>query len=209
MEVQGRKIHEVTKSIKAMSKKEQAKVIGDIVAAILKMGVNIAQGQVEKKINNPLVEKGVVLVFPLTKDLIEVLSDKDPNNEAQVREVMLDWTNGPLADYLEQIFGALIEKQKDENAKALIAFFTGVFVQALRLYSDDIDDNKVQLDELLSDVVADKETYDLILNNIIKPLLEKAKAGEDLTKFVVTAAQMFIDWLLKQKEEAEIKTIEA
>lgn len=192
-----------------MSKKEQAKVIGDIVAAILKMGVNVAQGQVEKKINNPLVEKGVVLVFPLTKDLIEVLSDKDPNNEVQVREVMLEWTNGPLADYLEQIFGTLIEKQKDENAKALIAFFTGVFVQALRLYSDDVEDNKAQLDELLSDVVADKETYDLILNNIIKPLLEKAKAGEDLTKFVVTAAQMFIDWLLKQKEEAEIKTIEA
>ena len=32
-----------------MSKKDQARVIGEIVAAILKMGVNVAQGQVEKK----------------------------------------------------------------------------------------------------------------------------------------------------------------
>jgi len=192
-----------------MQKKEKAKVIGEIVAQILKFGVNIAQGSVEKKIDNPLVEKGVLLIFPLTKDLIEVLSDKDPNNEEQARKVMLDWTNGPLADYLEQIFAAFVEKQKDENAKALIAFFTGIFVDALRLYSDDIDDNKVQLDELLDGVVTDKETYDLILNNIIKPLLVKSNAGEDISKFVVEASKMFIDWLLKQKEEAEIKTIEA
>lgn len=191
------------------SKKEQAKVIGEIVAQILKFGVNIAQGQVEKKIDNPLVEKGVLLIFPLTKDLITVLSDKDPNNEEQVRKVMLEWTNGPLADYLEQIFSAFVEKQKDENAKALIAFFTAVFVQALRLYSDEINDNKAQLDELLDGVVTDRETYDLILNNIIKPLLVKSNAGEALSKFVVEASQMFIDWLLEKKQEVEIKAIEA
>lgn len=191
-----------------MSKKENAKVIGDIIAAILKMGVNIAQGQVEKKIDNPLVEKGVLLIFPLTKELIDVLSDKNPDNEEQVRAVMLEWTNGPLADYLEQIFAAFVEKQKDENAKALIAFFTAVFVQALRIYSDDVDDNKAQLDELLDGVVSGEETYDLILNNIIKPLLVKSKAGEELSKFVVEASKMFIEWLLKEKQEAEIKTIE-
>lgn len=191
-----------------MSKKENAKVIGDIIAAILKMGVNIAQGQVEKKIDNPLVEKGVLLIFPLTKELIDVLSDKNPDNEEQVRAVMLEWTNGPLADYLEQIFAAFVEKQKDENAKALIAFFTAVFVQALRIYSDDVDDNKAQLDELLDGVVTGEETYDLILNNIIKPLLVKSKAGEELSKFVVEASKMFIEWLLKEKQEAEIKTIE-
>lgn len=190
-------------------KQEQAKVIGQIVAQILKFGVNIAQGQVEKKIDNPLVEKGVLLIFPLTRDLIEVLSDKDPNNEEQVRKIMLEWTNGPLADYLEQIFANFVAKQKDENAKALIAFFAAAFVEALRLYSDEVDDNKAQLDELLDGIVSDKETYDLILNNIIKPLLVKSNAGEELSKFVVEASKMFIDWLLKEKAQAEIKTIEA
>lgn len=190
-------------------KQEQAKVIGQIVAQILKFGVNIAQGQVEKKIDNPLVEKGVLLIFPLTRDLIEVLSDKDPNNEEQVRKIMLEWTNGPLADYLEQIFAAFAEKQKDENAKALIAFFAAAFVEALRLYSDEVDDNKAQLDKLLDGIVSDKETYDLILNNIIKPLLVKSNAGEELSKFVVEASKMFVDWLLKEKTQAEIKTIEA
>ena len=190
-------------------KKEQAKVIGEIIAQILKFGVGIAQGQVEKKIDNPLVEKGVLLIFPLTKDLITVLSDKDPDNEEQVRKIMLQWTNGPLADYLEQIFAAFVEKQKDENAKALIAFFTSVFVQALRLYSDDVKDNKAQLDKLLDGVVTDKDTYELILNNIIKPLLVKSDAGEELSKFVVEASKMFIDWLLKEKQQVEIKAIEA
>lgn len=190
-------------------KQEQAKVIGQIVAQILKFGVNIAQGQVEKKIDNPLVEKGVLLIFPLTRDLIEVLSDKDPNNEEQVRKIMLEWTNGPLADYLEQIFANFVAKQKDENAKALIAFFAAAFVEALRLYSDEVDDNKAQLDKLLDSIVSDKETYDLILNNIIKPLLVKSNAGEELSKFVVEASKMFVDWLLKEKTQAEIKTIEA
>lgn len=192
-----------------MSKKEQAKVIGEIVAAILKMGVNVAQSQVEKKIDNPLVEKGVLLIFPLTKDLIEVLSDKDPDNEAQVRKVMLEWTNGPLADYIEKIFAAFIEKQKDENAKALITFFTAVFVKALRLYSDDVNDNKSQLDSLLKNITSDKATYDLVINNLLKPLLANANASEELTKFALAAAQMFVDWLLSQKVDFEAKTIEA
>lgn len=192
-----------------MSKKEQARVIGEIVAAILKMGVNIAQNQVEKKIDNPLVEKGVLLIFPLTKDLIEVLSDKNPDNEAQVREIMLAWTNGPLADYIEKIFAAFIEKQKDDNAKAIIAFFTEVFVKALRLYSDDVDDNKSQLDELLKGIASDKATYDLVINNLLKPLLANANAGEELSKFALAAAQMFVDWLLSQKVDFEAKTIEA
>lgn len=187
-----------------MSKKEQARVIGEIVAAILKMGVNIAQTQVEKKIDNPLVEKGVLLIFPLTKDLIEVLSDKNPDNETQVREVMLAWTNGPLADYLEQIFAVFVENQKDENAKVLIDFFTKVFVKALRLYSDDIAENKEQFEQLLSGIVSDRKTFDLIINNILKPLLENAQAGEAITKFALDAAQMFIDWLLKEKEQVEI-----
>ena len=72
-----------------------------------------------------------------------------------------------------------------------------------------MDDNKAQLDELLDGIVSDKETYDLILNNIIKPLLVKSNAGEELSKFVVEASKMFIDWLLKEKAQAEIKTIEA
>jgi len=192
-----------------MSKKEQAKVIGEIVAAILKMGVNIAQNQVEKKIDNPLVEKGVLLIFPLTKDLIEVLSDKNPDNEAQVRKVMLEWTNGPLADYIEKIFASFIEKQKDDNAKTIIAFFTTVFVKALRLYSDEVDDNKTQLDNLLKSIVSDKATYDLVINNLLKPLLANANASDDVKKFLIAAAQMLVDWLLSQKVEYETKTIEA
>lgn len=190
-----------------MSKKEQAKVIGDIVAAILKMGVNIAQGQVEKKIDDPIVEKGVVLIFPLTKELIEVLSDKDPNNQVQVREVMLKWTNGPLADYLEEIFKMFVENQKDENAKVLIDFFTKVFVKALRLYTDDVAENKAQLDELIDAIVADEKTYDIIIENILKPLLVSAKAGEPVSEFVLKGAKMIADWLLKRKEE--VKAIEA
>ena len=192
-----------------MSKKEQAKVIGEIIAAILKMGVNVAQNQVEKKIDNPLVEKGVLLIFPLTKDLIEVLSDKNPDNEKQVREVMLEWTNGPLADYIEKIFAAFVEKQKDDNAKAIIEFFTTVFVRALRLYSDEVGDNKTQLDSLLKGIVSDKATYDLVINNMIKPLLDNAKASGELKKFLLAAAQMLVDWLLTQKTENETKTIEA
>jgi hypothetical protein len=192
-----------------MSKKEQAKVIGEIIAAILKMGVNVAQNQVEKKIDNPLVEKGVLLIFPLTKDLIEVLSDKNPDNEKQVREVMLEWTNGPLADYIEKIFAAFVEKQKDDNAKAIIEFFTTVFVRALRLYSDEVGDNKTQLDSLLKGIVSDKATYDLVINNMIKPLLDNAKASDELKKFLLAAAQMLVDWLLTQKTENETKTIEA
>lgn len=180
---------------------ENAKVIGELVALIMKMGVNFAQKNVEDRIKNPLVEKGVGLIFPLTKELIEVLSDNNPNNEAQVRQVMLKWTNGPLAEYLEQIFAELVEKQKDENVKALLAFLTKKFIEALKVYSDDEEANKQQIADLWESIITDEQTIKLIVDHIIKPLLVKANATEEWTKFATDLATTLLKGLIKANPE--------
>lgn len=186
-----------------MSKsKENAKVIGDLVALIMKLGVNFAQNQVENRIKNPLVEKGVALIFPLTKELIEVLSDANANNEAQVRQVMLKWTNGPLAEYLEEIFAEFVSKQKDKDVKALLEFLTKKFVEALRIYSDDEEENRQQIEKLWEGIITDEKTITLIVEHIIKPLLIKAQATEEWVKFATDLSITLLKGLIQAKPEA-------
>jgi hypothetical protein len=195
----GDEINAITKNHLPMSKEKNVKVINDLVATIMKLGVGFAEGQVGKRVNDPLVEKGVDLIFPLTRKMIEVLSDNNPDNTGQVKEVMLDWTNGPLANYLEEIFAALIVKQKDENVKALLAFLTLKFVEALRIYSDDDEKNKEQINALWEGIIVAPQTHALIVDHIVKPLLIKSGATEQWVVFVTNLVQTTLEGLVGAK----------
>lgn len=183
-----------------MPKEKNVKVINDLVATIMRLGVGFAEGQVGKRVDDPLVEKGVDLIFPLTRKMIEVLSDNNPDNTGQVKEVMLDWTNGPLANYLEEIFAALIVKQKDPNVKALLTFLTLKFVEALRIYSDDEESNKEQIAALWESIIVATETHALITEHIVKPLLVKSGASEQWVKFVTDLVQTTLQGLVEAKD---------
>lgn len=184
-----------------MSKKEpKVKVINDLVATIMKLGVNFAEKQVEKRLEDPAVEKGVNLIFPLSKDLIDALSDTNPENAKQVEKIMLAWTNVELANYLEEIIGAVVAKQKDKDLKEVLEFVATLFIAVVRILSDNDANNTKQLKAHWEKVSASDEMQTLILHHIIKPILMKSGANGEWIDLVMSVTETALKGLIAQRD---------
>lgn len=177
--------------------------INKVVATLAQLTTGFLQRQVEKKVDHPLANKGISLIFPLANQVIVVLSDKNPDNSGQVRDEVLDWVNEPLANFLEEVFADLIAKQESPDAKALLTFLGDTFVKVLRIYSDDDQENKEQIAALWEDTISKEKTHKLITDHIVKPLLVKAKASEAWQGFVINMFATTLTGLTKAGKETE------
>lgn len=182
-----------------MSKKREVKPIGDILAAILKLGINFSEAQLKKRVNEPNLLDGVMLAFPFSKQVIDVLNDDDSDNIGQVREILFDHVNGPVADFLDRLLYEKISAVNDPNLKVILGFSKDQAIDALRIVSDDNDDNNVQLEKFWEQILQDGEFIDIIKFNVIVPLLKKAKADDNTIEFVLTVFTAAVDGLLKEK----------
>ncbi len=99
------------------------KPINDVMRAVMITSLKFFRSQVLKRIDdqNENLERGVEVSFMPVEDIILALNDNDPNNKEQVTAIILDWINGPVADLVEDIFKDLIEKNDDENIKAVFS----------------------------------------------------------------------------------------
>lgn len=176
-----------------MSKEEKTKVISDVLAAIAKLALNFTETQVQKKIKNELAEEGILLFVPATRDLIQVLNDDDANNSAQVKDVVLDWVHGPLADYVGKLGEQLASQADNENQKAVALFAVKVSTELLKIYSDDEKDNKKQVTDLFESMLDDATFRALLMDAIITPILKKAKAGDDFIALIRKALDFSLD----------------
>ena len=120
--------------------------ISDVVKAVANLGLNFTEGMVEKKVQNPMVEDGIKLVFPLVRHLLEVLNDDNPANAEQVRAIILKWINTDLANFVEKVADNVLHNTKDTAHFALLDFAQLNAVRILRVYTDENVDNKAQLD---------------------------------------------------------------
>lgn len=184
-----------------MSEVKEPKNINKLITGLAQLTSGFLQKQVEKRVDHPLANKGIGLIFPLVNQVIVVLSDKNPDNSGQVRDEVLDWVNEPLANFLEEVFAELIAKQENPDAKALLYFLGDTFVKVLRIYSDDDQENKKQIEALWEAVISSEKTHKLIVENIVKPLLVKANATEAWTDFATTVAKTTLSGLTKVKEQ--------
>jgi hypothetical protein len=176
-----------------MSKAEKTKVISDVLAAIAKLALNFTETQVQKKVKNELSEEGILLFLPATRDLIKVLNDEDPNNSAQVKDVVLDWVHGPLADYVGKLGQHLAGQTDNENQKAVALFAVKVSTELLKIYSDDEKDNKAQVTAFFESMLDDATFRALLMDAIIAPLLKRAKAGDDFIELIRKALDYSLD----------------
>lgn len=174
-----------------MSKK--AKPVSDLAKSIANLGLNFAENQVEKKIADPLVEQGVKLVFPVTRELLEVLNDDNAANAEQVKDVVMDWINDDLSAFLHMLSAKVLDSIDDENHKALLGFAFDTMFSLLSAFTDDNANNKVQVKEMVDGFIHSERLPVLVKSALVVPLLEKSGASADLVSFVGKAVDVAFD----------------
>ena len=171
--------------------------ISDVVKAVANLGLNFTEGMVEKKVQNPMVEDGIKLVFPLVRQLLEALNDDNPANAEQVRAIILKWINTDLANFVEKAADNVLTNTKDPAHFALLDFATLNAVRILRVYTDENKDNKAQLDAYFKEAIQGEELEELAKFAVLGPILDKANASPDLKVFVEKALDFVFEAVRK------------
>lgn len=176
---------------------KNAKPVSDLAKTIANLGLNFAENQVEKKIADPLVEDGVKLVFPVTRELLSVLNDDNPANPEQVKGVVVDWLNTDFSLYLSKIKDELVAKVDSQAEKELISFAFTTSIALLKVYTDDNKANKEQVKELMGALLRSGELEGVVNVALLEPALEKMKAGDALAEVVKSAFGVLFSALKK------------
>jgi len=171
--------------------------ISDVVKAVANLGLNFTEGMVEKKVQNPMVEDGIKLVFPLVRQLLEALNDDNPANAEQVRAIILKWINTDLANFVEKAADHVLTNTKDPAHFALLDFATLNAVRILRVYTDENADNKAQMDAYFKEAIQGEELEELAKFAVLGPILDKANASPDLKLFVEKALDFVFEAVRK------------
>ena len=171
--------------------------ISDVVKAVANLGLNFTEGMVEKKVQNPMVEDGIKLVFPLVRQLLEVLNDDNPANAEQVRAIILKWINTDLANFVEKAADNVLTNTKDPAHFALLDFAQLNAVRILRVYTDENVDNKAQMDAYFKEAIQGEELEELAKFAVLGPILDKANASPDLKVFVEKALDLVFEAVRK------------
>lgn len=192
----------------AKVKRRNAKPIGDVLAAILRVGIKFTEDQFKKRVKNPYLLDGISLAFPFSTKVVNILNDENPDNNAQVRELLLDHVNGPIAEFLDRILTEKISAVEEENLKKILDFIKESGIDALELLSDDDAENNKQLKAFWEALIESTEFHDLVKYNIIVPFLEKKNVKEDVIKFVLDVIDLAISGFNKESAKQKIETIE-
>jgi hypothetical protein len=168
-----------------------------VVKAVANLGLNFTEGMVEKKVQNPMVEDGIKLVFPLVRQLLEALNDDNPANAEQVRAIILKWINNDLANFVEKAADHVLTNTKDPAHFALLDFAQLNAVRILRVYTDENKDNKAQLDAYFQETIQGEELEELAKFAVLGPILDKANASPDLKMFVEKALDFVFEAVRK------------
>ena len=168
--------------------KVKVKVISDLFASIAKLGLNFTQTQVEKRIDNAFVEEGVLLFLPPVRSVVEALNDNNPNNQEQVKDIVLQWVNEPLADFVEDLGEHLAARLKTDNQKAVAMFAVGNAAAMLRIFSDDEEDDKKQLQAHFDYMLSDPKFRKVLIDCILVPAIKRTGANQEFIEKVIIPA---------------------
>jgi len=177
------------------------KPVGDVAKSLIFFGLNIAEGQLTKKLNDPELKKGVETVIPLLREVVSELNDDDPNNKEQIKATLAAWTNGPLADYLETILDELVSKIKKEEEREVVLFVGEAFINMLRIVTDLNPANVEQIRGYYLSKEFLTESKNIVIDNIIWPALDKKNVSPEVRNVINVIIIEILDLLLKSNKE--------
>ena len=109
------------------------------------------------------LQRAILLGFPAGEEFITVLSDSDPENEAQAQAIWQRFVSATLPDFLVRELAALAENIADEETRELVLVGGELVIRALRLLTDENPDNKAQFNELLKEVARNERLRRAVL----------------------------------------------
>jgi hypothetical protein len=141
---------------------QQLKSLNWFSAYVAYAALSVVKGIVTG-IKDGFLRRAVLLGFPAGEEFIAVLSDGNPENEAQAAAIWQRFVSEVLPDFAEDELVILVGKIEDPEKKELVLVGGNLVISGLRLFTDKDPDNKAQLKALIKDAIQDKRTTRAVL----------------------------------------------
>ena len=191
----------------------RVKLISGIPEFIAKNGLRLIESRLDKLIpdENPL-QDGVDIFFGASAELLNVITDENAENKAQVTGVIFGTINGKLVPFLVDLSEPAIQGIKDEDNKAVVVYMRGVAVDFVNIYTDDVQKNSEQLAEYMDMIRKSPKTEQVVLYNLLLNRLKKRWEGnptqEDYLIFIEGVLKELWKLVKGEDEEAAIAALE-
>jgi hypothetical protein len=131
------------------------KQLGRGWARIIKGALGVIKSAIASVIKDPIGVELWLLSLKPTDDIVDALSDKDPENGKQVQAIIQNYTNSDVIPFGEGKFNDLVSRIENPQIKDL-ARVTGQIPFAIgKIYTDNNPQNEQQLKEFLEKWVED------------------------------------------------------
>lgn len=155
------------------------KPIGDVLRVMLVTALNFIESALLKRIESERIDTGLSLVVARLKQVVAALNDENPDNKAQVLEIVNEFFNVDFSDFAKQVVSEEIARIDDENVRKIAQYALDRSIDLVKLLTDENLDNKAQFQAFLDFWGKSEETHDILLYAILEPLLRKTNLGED------------------------------
>jgi len=150
-------------------KKEKVRVISPIGAALIKLGLNILNNSLVERIPVKEIQEDIRMLLQPIKNSINVLSDKDPNNIEQIKEVWLNFVkSNEFNETWEQRVMQAVNLIEDKPAKDFVARIVVPCFATIRSLYDNNPNNLDQIRQAWTVFMTEKENIIALLAFFIK-----------------------------------------
>jgi hypothetical protein len=162
------------------------KVISNTLAWIIQASLNFVENRFIGRIPNSDVRAGAKLLLDPIRKMVKALSDEEPRNEEQIRDLWRQFINTDFTDYSAAQLDKLVSGIGNEQLKAVLATLIAPAMDLTRAVTDDNPANDEQAKEILDKFIENPDAHDVLLSDILAPVLRRVINDEPTVAFILT-----------------------
>ncbi len=161
------------------------RIISRLVAGAILVSLNFIERRFINNLPGDDIRATLKLLLVPIRGMVNALSDGDPRNAEQVRELFKKFTNKDVSDFVDDKIIEIANKIAHEDGKKVVLHFALKSTNVIRLFTDEDPDNKRQLTLWLKDLYDDPDTHEIVFGNLLEPALEK-HLDEETVDFIIS-----------------------
>lgn len=169
--------------------KTKSKKFGKFWAKMLIGLITVLRNSLGQYIANENLRNLYFLTLKPSENIINALSDENPDNKEQINEIFQKHLNTAVIPYGQEQFKALSDKIKDPGLMQLVATAGTIPFAVGQIYTDENPENEQQLKAFLEVWVENPENQKNILAAITVWVSSLFKENPALANFIISALE--------------------
>lgn len=158
---------------------------------LAKLQIDGLKTLIEKHFPDSTEKQAWVLTLNPTYKILEALTDADPNNKDQLIAIMKEHTSQNVIPFASNEFVKVLDRITDAKLRALVEVISKIPFAVGEIYTDSNSKNNDQLRTYLEEWAESPENQNILLNQVLQPLLEKLfKRNAWLGNFIISTINM-------------------